>query len=71
MTSTGNRSRVTRIVAQWFTIKGHKGQNSVESQCRGFSALESRCCGFLSSEKMFWNHEVVGYLSPFLDVAVF
>ena len=51
-------------------IRGHKGQNSaetrcrgflvLESRCRGFSALESRCRGFLSSEKMSWNHDVVG-----------
>ena len=32
----------------------------LESRCRGFSALESRCRGFLSSEKMSWNHDVVG-----------
>ena len=50
--------------------RGIKGQSSaetwclgflvLESWCRGFSALESRCCGFLSSEKMSWNHDVVG-----------
>ena len=51
-------------------IRGHKGQNSTgtrcrgslafESRCRGFLVLESRCRGFLSSEKMSWNHDVVG-----------
>ena len=35
---------------------------------RGFLVLESRCCGFLSCEKTPWNHDVVAYLSPFLDV---
>ena len=43
----------------------------LESGCRGFSVLESRCRGFLSSEKTPWNHDVVAYLSPFLDVVVF
>ena len=62
-------------------IRGHKGQNSTGTRCRGFLALESRCrgflvleywCrGFLSSEKTPWNHDVVAYLSPLLDVAVF
>ena len=62
-------------------IRGHKGQNStgtrcrgflaLESRCRGFLVLESRCRGFLSSEKTPWNHDVVAYLSPFLDVVVF
>ena len=61
-------------------IRGHKGQNSTGTRCGGFLALESRCrgflvseslCrGFLFSEKMPWNHDVVAYLSPFLD-AVF
>ena len=51
-------------------IRGHKGQNStgtrcrgflaLESRCRGFLVLESRCRGFLSSEKMSWNYDVVG-----------
>ena len=60
---------------------GYKGQNStgtwfrgflvLESRCRGFLVLESRCRGFLSSEKTPWNHDVVAYLSPFLDVVVF
>ena len=64
-----------------FSIKGHKGQNStgtrchsflvLESRCRGFLVLEFRCCGFLSSEKTPRNHDVVTYLSPFLDVVVF
>ena len=62
-------------------IRGYKGQNStgtrcrgflaLESRCRGFLVLESRCRGFLSSEKTPWNHDVVAYLSPFLDVVVF
>ena len=62
-------------------IRGHKGQNftgtrcrdffALESWCRGFLVLESRCRGFLSSEKTPWNHDVVAYLSPFLDVVVF
>ena len=64
---------------QYF-IRGNKGQNStgtwcrgflaLESRCRGFSVLESRCPGFLSSEKTPWNHDVVAYLPPFLDVVV-
>ena len=51
-------------------IRGRKGQNSaetrfrgflvLESRCRGFSSLESRCRGFLYSEKISWNHDVVG-----------
>ena len=63
------------------SIRGHKGQNStgtrcrdflaLESRCRGFLVLESRCRGFLSSEKTPWNHDVVAYLSAFLDVVVF
>ena len=62
-------------------IRRHKGQNSTGTWCRGFLALESRCCGFLvlesrcrgflSSEKTPWNHDVVAYLSPFLDVVAF
>ena len=28
-------------------IRGHKGQNSTGTRCRGFLALESRCRGFL------------------------
>ena len=62
-------------------MKGNKGQNSTGTRCRDFLALESRCCGFLvlesrcrvfsSSEKTPWNHDVVAYLSPFLDVVVF
>ena len=50
-------------------IRGHMGQNSTETRCRGFLVLESRChgfsvlespCrGFSSSEKMPWNHDVV------------
>ena len=51
-------------------IRGYKGQNSTGTRCRGFLALESRCRGFLSSEKTPWNHDVVAYLSPFLDVVV-
>ena len=43
------------------TIRGHKGQNSAGNRCRGF----------LVSEKSFWNHDVVAYLSPFLDVVLF
>ena len=56
-------------------IRGHKGQNStgtrcrgflvLESRCRGFLVLESRCRSFLSSEKMSQNHDVVAYLSHF------
>ena len=42
-------------------IRGHKGQNSTGTRSRGF----------LSSEKVPWNHDVVAYLSPFLDVVVF
>ena len=63
------------------SIRGHKGRNpsgtrcrgflALESQCRGFLVLASRCRGFLSSEKTPWNHDVVAYLSPFLDVVVF
>ena len=63
------------------SIRGHKGQNStgtrccgclvLESRCRGFLVLKSRCRGFLSSEKTPWNHDVVTYLSPFLDVVAF
>ena len=53
----------------WFShairIRGHKGQNSTETWCRGFLVLESRCCGFLSSEKMPWND-----VSPCRDVLV-
>ena len=37
-------------------IRGHKGQNSTGTRCRGFLALESRCRA---------------YLSPFLDVVFF
>ena len=36
-----------------------------------FSSLGISIRGFLSSEKMPWNHDVVTYLSPFLDVVVF
>ena len=68
--------------AMWaLHIRGRKGQNFkgtrcrgflvLESRCRGFLVLESRCRGFLSSEKTPWNHDVVAYLSPFLDVVVF
>ena len=63
------------------TIRGHKGQNSTGTRCRGFLALESRCRGFLVlesrcrdflfSEKTPWNHDVLAYLSLFLDVVVF
>ena len=73
-------SVVFRLFCQ-YSIRGHKGQNStgtqcrgflaLESRCRGFLVLESRCRGFLSSEKTPWNHDVVAYLSPFLDVVVF
>ena len=62
-------------------IRGCKSQNSTGTRCRGILVLESRCCGFLvlesrcrgflSSEKTPWNHDVVAYLSPFLDVVVF
>ena len=62
-------------------IRGHKGQNFtgtrcrsflvLESRCGGFLVLETRCRGFLSSEKTPWNHDVMAYLSPFLDVVVF
>ena len=54
-----------------YSVRGHKGQNStgtqcrgflaLESRCRGFLVLESRCRGFLSSEKTPWNHDVVTY----------
>ena len=63
-------ARYEELVYGCIDIRGHKGQNStgtrcrgflvLESRCRGFSALESRCRGFLSSEKMSWNHDVVG-----------
>ena len=62
-------------------IRGYKGQNSTGTRCRGFLALESgyrgflvlesQCHGFLFSKKTPWNHDVVAYLSPFLDVVVF
>ena len=52
-------------------IRGHKGQDSTGTRCRGFFILESWCRSFLSSEKIPWNHDVVAYLSPFLDVVVF
>ena len=61
--------------------RGHKGHNSTGTRCsgflvlesrfRGFLVLETRCRGFLSSEKTPWNHDVVAYLSPFLDVVFF
>ena len=41
------------------SIRGHKGQNSTETRCRGFLVLEYRCRGFSSSEKMPWNHDAV------------
>ena len=44
---------------------------ALESRCRGFLVLESRYRGFLSCEKTPWNHDVMAYLSPFLDVVVF
>ena len=53
------------------SIRGHKGQNSTGTRCPGFLVLESRCRGFLSPEKTPWNHNVVAYLSSFLDVVVF
>ena len=43
---------------------------ALESRCRGFLVLESRYRGFLSCEKTPWNHDVMAYLSPFLDVVV-
>ena len=52
-------------------IRGHKDQNSAGTRCRGFLVLEPRCRGFLSSEKTPWNHDVMAYLSSFLDVMVF
>ena len=62
-------------------MKGNKGQNSTGTRCRDFLALESQCYVFLvlesrcrvfsSSEKTPWYHDVVAYLSPFLDVVVF
>ena len=52
-------------------IRGHKVQDSTETRCRGFFILESWCRGFLSSEKIPWNHDVMAYLSLFLDVVVF
>ena len=71
---------IRRTVVQYY-IKGHKGQNSAGTRCRGFLALEYRCRGFLvlesrfrgflSSEKTPWNHDVMAYLSSFLDVMVF
>ena len=73
-------SVVFRLFCQ-YSIRGHKGQNSTGTQCRGFLILESRCRGFLvlefwyrgflSFEKTPWNHDIVAYLSPFLDVVVF
>ena len=67
---------VNKLYLPMIHIRGHKGQNSTETRCRGFLVLESRCCGFSvlesrcrglsSSEKMPWNHDVVGQLSPFL-----
>ena len=79
------RSRYDRCFPQQVrpqtTIRGHKGRNStrtrfrgflvLESRCRDFLVLESRCRGFLSSEKTPWNHDIVAYLSPFLDAVVF
>ena len=72
---------VNKLYLPMIHIRGHKGQNStetrcrgflvLESRCRGFLVLESRCRGFLSSEKTPWNHDVVAYLSPFLDVVAF
>ena len=60
------------IMCSWCSyqcIRGDTGQNSAETQCRGFlvlespcvsfSVLESRCRGFLSSEKMPWDYDVV------------
>ena len=63
------RARMKNEVSPCTTsIRGHKGQNSIEtrcrgflvleSRCRGFSVLESRCRGFSSYEKMPWNHDV-------------
>ena len=43
-------------------------QNSAGTRCHGFLVLESWCCGFMSPEKTPWSHDVVAYLSPFLDV---
>ena len=61
---------VSKSISRTF-VRGHKGQNStgtqcrgflaLESRCRGFLVLESRCRGFLSSEKTPWNHDVVTY----------
>ena len=48
-----------------------RGFLALESRSCGFLVLESRCRGFLSSEKTPWNHDVVAYLSPFLDVVAF
>ena len=69
------------LVLRWYSIRGHKDQNStgtwchgflvLESWCRGSLVLESWCHGFLSSEKTLWNHDLVAYLSPFYDVVVF
>ena len=41
------------------SIRGHKGQNSAEIQCRGFFGLGISMLWFLSSKKMPWNHNVV------------
>ena len=53
------------------SIRGQKGQNSSGTRCGGFLVLESRCRGFLFSEKTPWDHNIVAYFSPFLDVMVF
>ena len=73
-------SVVFRLFCQ-YSIRGHKGQNStgtqcrgllvLESHCRGFLVLKSRWRGFLSSKKMPWNHDVLAYLSPLLNVVMF
>ena len=51
-------------------IRGHKGQNSTGTRCRGFLVMEPPCrvflswnldvVAFLSSEKMPLNYDVVG-----------
>ena len=40
---------VSKSISRTF-VRGHKGQNSTGTQCRGFLALESRCRGFLVLE---------------------
>ena len=45
-------SVVFRLFCQ-YSIRGHKGQNSTGTQCRGFLVLASQCRGFLVLESRF------------------